>query len=195
MKKIWNLMPMIVAALFFIACEPKKDNANKDTNETAEEANDDKFQTNKAEEDADFVAEAVASNIAEIEMAQLAVQRSDNPEIKEIGRTLENEHNKLLKDLQDLAAKKTISVPAAGEDADRRKIEDLNKEDDIKDFNKDWCKALVDKHENSIEKFEKRLQNTADPDIKALINQSLPHLRSHLEKLKATNEKIADASK
>jgi putative membrane protein len=188
MKKIWNLMPMIVAALFFIACEPKKDNANKDTNETAEEANDDKFQTNKAEEDADFVAEAVASNIAEIEMAQLAVQRSDNPEIKEIGRTLENEHNKLLKDLQDLAAKKTISVPAAGEDADRRKIEDLNKEDDIKDFNKDWCKALVDKHENSIEKFEKRLQNTADPDIKALINQSLPHLRSHLEK-------IADASK
>jgi len=101
----------------------------------------------------------------------------------------------LLKNLQELAAKKTISVPSASEDSDLRKIEDLNKEEDIKDFNKEWCKTLVKKHEESIEMFEKRLQETADPDIKALINESLPSLRSHLEKVKACHERIADASK
>jgi putative membrane protein len=194
MKKLLYIIP-VAAAMFFASCEPKKDNPNKDSNEAAAEANDEKFQTNKAEEDADFIAEAVASNISEIELAQLGVQRSDNADIKEIGKSLEHEHNKLLKDLQELAAKKTISVPAAAEDSDRKEIEDLNKEDNLKDFNKEWCKALVKKHEDSIEKFEKRLQNTADPDIKALINESLPNLRSHLEKVKACHERIADASK
>ena len=194
MKKLLYVIP-VVAAMFFASCEPKKDNPNQDSNETAAETNDEKFQTNKAEADADFIADAVASNISEIELAQLGVQRSNNADIKEIARSLENEHNKLLKNLQNLAAKKTISVPAAGEDADRREIENLTKEEDIKDFNKDWCKALVKRHEDNIEKFEKRLQNTADPDIKALINESLPNLRSHLEKVKACHERIADASK
>jgi putative membrane protein len=195
MKKVWRIVPVVLMAVFFFACEGKKDHANEDSNEAAAEANDDKFQTNKAEDDADFVVKAVANNIAEIEIAQLGVQRSDNADIKAIGRDLENEHNKLLKNLQDLAAKKTISIPASGEDADRRKIEDLNKEDEIKDFNKEWCKELVDRHEDSIERFEKCLQNTADPDIKAFINESLPSMRSHLEKVKAVHEKIAEASK
>jgi putative membrane protein len=180
MKKVWRIVPVVLMAVFFFACEGKKDHANEDSNEAAAEANDDKFQTNKAEDDADFVVKAVANN---------------NADIKAIGRDLENEHNKLLKNLQDLAAKKTISIPASGEDADRRKIEDLNKEDEIKDFNKEWCKELVDRHEDSIERFEKCLQNTADPDIKAFINESLPSMRSHLEKVKAVHEKIAEASK
>ncbi|RAW01765.1 DUF4142 domain-containing protein [Pseudochryseolinea flava] len=194
MRKLLYVIP-VVATMMFAACENKKDQSTEDSNEAATEANDEKFQTNEAEKDADFIAEAVASNIAEIELAQLGVQRSDNADIKEIGKTLENEHNKLLKNLQDLAAKKTISIPAAGEDNDRKKIENLNKEDDIKDFNKEWCKELVDRHESTIEKFEKRLQDTADPDIKAFINESLPELRSHLAKVKACHERMADASK
>jgi len=194
MKKLWYIIP-VLTVMFFASCEPKKDNPNQDSAEAAADANDEKFQTNKAEEDADFIADAVACNIAEIEIAQLGGQRSDNADIKAISKTLENEHNKLLKNLQDLAAKKTISIPSASEDADVKKIEDLNKEDDIKDFNKEWCKTVVKKHEENIEMFEKRLQNTADPDIKAFINESLPNMRSHLEKAKACSERIADASK
>lgn len=194
MKKLLYIIP-VVTVMLFTSCEPKKDNPNQDSVDAAADANDEKFQTNKAEEDAEFIADAVAGNIAEIEIAQLGSQRSDNADIKSISKTLENEHNKLLKNLQDLAAKKTISVPAASEDSDVKKIEDLNKEEDIRDFNKEWCKTVVKHHEESIEMFEKRLENTADPDIKALINESLPNMRSHLEKLKACNDRIADASK
>ena len=184
---------MLFASFVMTGCDQKRNNADKDTAEAAEDANDDKFQTQKSEQDAEFIAEAVANNYAEIEIAQLGVQRSDNAEIKAVGRELEDAHNKLLKDLQNLAEKKAISVPQSSEDEDRRKIEDLNKEDKIKDFNREWCETMVKKHEKSIEEFEERLAKTEDPDIKALVNESLPHLRSHLEKVKACHDKIAKA--
>jgi len=192
MKWINRIFVVLLFASLTMACGEKRDQAN-DTAETAEEQNDDKFQTQKAEADADFIAEAVAANYAEIEMAQLGVNRSDNAEIKEVGRELETAHNKLLKDLQNLASKKEISIPTASEDADRRKIDDLNKEEKIRDFNKDWCETMVKKHEKSIEKFEERLAKTEDPDVKNLVNESLPHLRAHLEKVKACHDKLAQA--
>ena len=190
MKLVNRIFPVLLFASLLFACQQKE---NKDSAEVAEEANDDKFQTQKSEQDADFIADAVASNYAEIEMAQIGVQRSDNPEIKEIGRMLEDEHNKLLKELQNLADKKAISVPTGSEDSDRKKIEDLNKEDKIREFNKEWCETMVKRHEKSIENFEERLNKTEDPDIKNLVNESLPQLRSHLEKVKACHEKIAEA--
>jgi len=194
MKLLNKIFAVILfASIVIVGCDQKKDKANEDTAEAAEEANEDKFQTQKSEQDAEFISEAIASNYAEIEMAQLGVQRSDNSEIKAVGRELEDAHNKLLRDLQNLAEKKAISVPQSGDDADRKKIEDLNKEEKINDFNKEWCETMVKKHENSIEKFEERMAKTEDPDIKALVNESLPHLREHLEKVKACHAKIAEA--
>ena len=191
MKHITKMIVAVVFAGAAFACQTKEKPA--DTNEAAAEANDEKFQTQKAEEDADFIAHAVASNYAEIELAQIGIQRSDNKQIKEVGRMLEEHHNKLLRDLQALATKKAISIPSASEDKDRSTIDDLNKESEIKDFNKEWCKELVSKHEKSIKDFEERLAKTDDPDIKNLVNEALPQLRTHLEQVKACHEKIAEA--
>lgn len=203
MKHINKLFSFLFVTLLLLACGPKEkpqeaqeatdEAAVTDTKKAADEANDDKFETNKAESDADFIVNAVGNSYAEIETAQLAGQRSDNAEIKEVARLLENEHNKLLKDLQTFAGKKQITIPSQKDDAARRNIEDLNKENDIRDFNKEWCKDMVDSHEKSIRKFETRLQKTEDPDLKTLVNKALPHLRMHLEKVKACEEKIAQA--
>jgi len=203
MKHINKLFSFLCVMLALVACGPKErpadateateDAATTDTKEAADDANDEKFETNKAESDADFIVNAVGNSYAEIETAQLAGQRSDNSEIKEVARLLENEHNELLKDLQSFAGKKQITIPSQKDDAARKNIEDLNKEDNIRDFNKEWCKDMVDSHEKSIQKFENRLQKTEDPDMKTLVNKALPHLRMHLEKVKACEQRIAEA--
>lgn len=203
MLKLNKILAVMMFASVLFACGSKDHNeaANdaaqeraEDATKEADKANDEKFQTNNAESDADFISHAVASNIAEIEMAQVGVQRSGSSEVKEVGRMLEADHNKLLKNLQDFASKKAITVPTMGDEADLKKIEELNKTE-LKDFNKEWCEAMVKKHENSIEKFETRLQKTEDPDLKTFISDALPHLRTHLEKLKACHDKMAQAGK
>lgn len=182
---------MTLAALVMVACTPKDRAA--DSNEVAEDANEEKFDDKKEEKDAEFVSDVVASNYAEIELARLASTRSDNAQVKEVAKMLEEEHNKLLTELQAFAGTKAITVPTEPKEEARKKIEDLTKEEDIKDFNKEWCKEMADKHEKSIEKFEDRAEKTEDADLKIWITQTLPHLRTHLDRVKTCEESIKNS--
>lgn len=49
---------------------------------------------------------------------------------------------------------------------------------------------MIDAHEKCIRSFEARLQKTSDEDLKKLINNTLPGLREHLDKIKACQEKV-----
>ena len=51
---------------------------------------------------------------------------------------------------------------------------------------------MADKHEKTIEKFEDRAEKTEDADLKIWITQTLPHLRTHLDKVKACEESLKD---
>ena len=190
MKYKYAISVLVMFGALTFSCSTGSRHEDPATEEAAKEANDDKFQTHDAEADAKFVVEAVAANYGDIEMAKLAAQRSDNTEVKEVAKSLEHEHNKLLKDLQALAGNKAISVPAEKDAGSKRTIENLNDEKDIKDFNTKWCSEMIDSHEKCIRSFEAQLEKTTDEDLKALINQSLPPLREHLDKIKACHEKV-----
>ncbi len=190
MKSIERIAMLLFIASLAFACGSKS-STEVDSNKVAEEANEDKFQSREGEKDAEFVANTVACNFGDIQLSQLAEQKSNNPVVKEVAKGIESSHTKLLKDLQNLAGQKAISVPVEPADGKKKTIEDLAKETDIKDFNKEWCKEMVSSHENTIKEFENRWENTQDPDLKNWIAETLPHLRSHLDKIKACDETIA----
>lgn len=194
MKRIFRILTL-VSLVSLLACnETKKeaDTDNEDSKEVAEEANDDKFDSDM-EKDADFVANTVASNYGEIKFAQLASQNSSNAEVKEIAAMLVADHTKTLNELKSFAQSKTITVPVEEDDEARRKTERFS-DDAGKDFDKKWCKEMIDRHEESINKFEKRIDKTEDADLKAWLSTTVPHLRMHLDKLKACHEKIKDSN-
>ena len=165
----------------------------EDSKEQAEEANDEKFDDRDMENDADFVANTVAANYGEIKFAQLATQRSSNAEVKKIANKLIADHTKTLNELKAYAQKKAISVPVEEDDEARRKTERFSDEAG-KDFDKKWCKEMMDRHEESINKFEKRLDKTEDAELKALLNKTLPTLRTHHDEIEACHDKIKDSN-
>lgn len=188
MKRIFKIFTL--ASLFaFASCNEAKREQEQDSNEVAEESNDDKFEDNDMEKDADFVAEAVAGNYAEIKMAQLASQRSTNPEVKEIAKTLEADHTKVLNELKTLAQQKAITIPVEEMDEAKRKMERLTDEKG-EDFDKKWLEQMEDSHEKSIGKFEKRAEKGEDADIKAFAAKHVPHLKMHKEKIDACQERV-----
>lgn len=191
MKRIFKVLTL--ASLFaFASCNEARREQDQDSNEVAEEANEEKFEDNNdMEKDADFVAEAVASNYAEIKLAKLASQRSKNAEVKEIARMLEADHTKTLNELKALAQTKAITVPV--EEKEEAK-EDLRKltDEEADDFDKKWLEKVEDMHDKSIDKFEKRADKGEDPAIKAFAAKTLPHLKMHKEKIDACQEKTKD---
>jgi putative membrane protein len=194
MKRIFRILT-VMSLVTMLACEAKRDGDTsydkEDSKEQAEEANDEKFEDKDLENDADFVANTVAANYGEIKFAQLATQRTANPEVKQIATKLIADHTKTLNDLKTFAQAKAISVPVEADDEAQRKIERFSDEAG-KDFDKKWCKEMMDRHEESVNKFEKRADKTEDAELKSLINNTLPTLKSHHDQLEACHEKIKD---
>jgi len=204
MRKLWIYVPLSAMLFFGVSCQSdrSKEQASIDeqteeraenSEEIAEDANEDKFSDRDVKNDAEFVADQVAANLGEIKLAELAVQKSSLDDIKKVAKMLEDEHAKKLAELKKFADEKSITVPVEANKESLETMQDLRDETDVKDFNKEWCKEMVDKHEETIKDFEKKMEKTDDADLKAWIGQTLPSLRSHLDQLKACHEKVKDA--
>jgi putative membrane protein len=182
----------MISGLILSSCnEPRRgndSNVNETRDEAAAEENSDKF-AGKTERDAEFVYDVVASNYAEIKLAELASQKSRTPEVKEIAEKLLNDHAASLNELKTLAQAKAIAVPVEEKDDARRRLQDLS-EESTEDFEKKWCDQMVGMHEKSIDNFEDRLEDTEDAELKAFLNKTLPVLKQHQEQLKACQEKL-----
>lgn len=181
--------------LVMISCNESRrgndSNLGEDRNEAAEEGNADKFK-GKEQNDADFVYKVVESNYAEIKLAQIAAQRSTDPTVKQIATKIVDDHTKALNELKVLAQSKAIGVPVQETDQAKRKLKrfsDKSKED----FDKEWCKEMMDIHDSNIDDFEKRLDKTEDEALKAWINKTLPTLKMHHQQVESCHEKVANS--
>jgi putative membrane protein len=191
MKKIYYLLA-IAASLTLGSCNQSRtgndSNLNEERNEAAAESNTHKFK-GKKQRDADFVYEVVGSSYGEIKLAELANQRSRTAEVKQIAQDLIIAHTGSLNELKTLAQEKAISIPVEEPDASKRKLEDMAKEQGS-DFDKEWVEEMIDLHEKDVEKFEDRLENTDDAELKALIGKTLSVLKKQHESLRRLAKNI-----
>lgn len=183
MKKISFVSALSLSALVLVfnACESKKQNTsfNDESIEIAEDANDSTFTERTEEKDADFIVNAVASNLGEIKIAQLAKNKSGNADVKAMATKLEEQHMKILNELKAYADKNGIAIPLQESANDVTEMNNLSEEPANK-FDEQWCDAMEDRHEKSIKKFESRMDKTEDPELKEWIVATLPGLKEHL---------------
>lgn len=179
----------LVAASFAVGCNNNANQQPEESKEIAEDKNDAKFKTDSTEHNAQFVVDAANGNLTEIRLAELAQQKSTNKDIKEIAKTLYDDHTAALNDLKVLASNKSISIPADVTEDTRQDLQKLTDEK-TSSFNKDWTEKLMEKHQKTISDYETALGTVTDTDIKNWINTVLPKIRSHHDKLMALNSRL-----
>lgn len=175
---------LMITSSTFISCQD-----NQSSERIAKERNSEQFSSH-AEKDAQLVVELAASNYADIEMAKTARQRSANKEVKELAGMLEADHTLFVNQLKEYAVNHNISLPGAASNEvvqDTRKMAEKNQP---AEFDKKWCAELLDKHEQTISKMESAANDATDPDLKAWINNTLPKVRIHRDKLKECNDSL-----
>jgi putative membrane protein len=184
--KTTNQIKSILSKVMFIAlisilasCE----NGQKETDskEIADDSNDEKFDNKDLERDAEFLVNAAEINLEEIHLGQLAQKNSQTFYVKELGKMMEEKHSKSLNDLNALAQSKMITIPNTPTEKTQDVYGKLNKKTGI-DFDKTYVDMMVSKHKDAISTFEKASANSDDMDIRNWATNSLPELRSHLEK-------------
>ncbi|MFJ4067228.1 DUF4142 domain-containing protein [Pseudomonas sp. NPDC089996] len=131
----------------------------------------------------DFVEAATEAGIAETVTGNLAMEKSQNSDIKAFAQQMVTDHTKANQKLGDIARTLDISVPDEAALTDKVKKMILEWRDES--FDKSYVNNQVDAHEKAVELFKKEAASSDKPELKAFASETLPTLEHHLEKAKA----------
>jgi len=130
--------------------------------------------------DGNFVRKAADSDMLEVALGEMAVERASSPDVKQFGQTMAKDRaldsNKLL----EIAKANNIAVPV---DMDREDHEIRLQLSGMsgREFDIAYMKHLVSDHEDDLRVFEQMADQGANPDIRNYARQDLPILREHLQ--------------
>jgi len=131
----------------------------------------------------DFVDAATEAGIAEVVTGNLALEKSQNAEIKTFAQQMDTDHTKANQKLGDIARKLDISLP--DEVALTDKVKKVILEWREESFDKSYVNNQVDAHEKAVELFKKEAASSDKAELKAFASETLPTLQHHLEQAKA----------
>ena len=137
-----------------------------------------------ATEGDDFVEDASAKGVAEVEAGKLAQEKGTAADIKAYGTMMIKDHTAANEKLKAIADQKKLEISTDAELLDKAKamILDLRS---AKSFDQAYANNQVKAHEATIEIFEDEIKNGDDADLKQFATATLPTLKAHLEKAKA----------
>jgi len=131
----------------------------------------------------DFIEDASAKGVAEVEAGKLAEEKGTAADVKAYGAMMVKDHSAANEKLKGIAAQKKLEVSTDAELLDKAKamILDLRS---AKSFDQAYANNQVKAHEATIEIFEDEVKNGDDAELKQFATTTLPTLKVHLEKAK-----------
>lgn len=129
----------------------------------------------------DFILQASASDIFEIESSKLALTKG-NEETKAFAQQMITEHEKTSSELKTLlSGGKVNGTPVTAlTDDHKEEVDDLAKLDG-NEFNEEYIDDQVDAHEDAVDLFKRYAEGGDNPELKAWAAKTLPALQHHLE--------------
>jgi putative membrane protein len=115
--------------------------------------------------DRDFVHDVGIANLAEIELGRMASERAASPEVKKFGQMMVDDHTKAGDELKAVASRQNIPMPTELDNKHidlRDKLQKLNGAD----FDKEYMKAMVDGHDDVLDKLGSRVDSKTLSDWK-----------------------------
>jgi putative membrane protein len=130
-----------------------------------------------------FIKKAAGGGIMEVELGRLAAEKGGSDEVKDFGNQMVKDHSKINDNLKEVAAKLNVTMPSGTSSKHHAAIEKMSGLSGA-DFDKAYVAAMVTDHEKDIAEFEKADKEVKNPDLKKFIEDALPMMKDHLEKIK-----------
>ncbi|HRO59930.1 MAG TPA: DUF4142 domain-containing protein [Burkholderiaceae bacterium] len=144
------------------------------------------------QEDREFVRKAAVGSIVTVALGQLAQVLASNEQVKQFSRQIVEDHAKANDELMALAKVKGVQIPLEL-DHEREALIGRLKSLWGAEFDREYMKAVVVHHKESVPLFEAQATSSRDPDLKAFASKLLPVLLQHLKTAESTLGALADA--
>ncbi|BBP75695.1 DUF305 domain-containing protein [Pseudomonas gingeri NCPPB 3146 = LMG 5327] len=140
---------------------------------------------------AEFIDNASAAGIAEIETSRLAIQKTTATDINSYAVEMIKDHTDANRDLKAIATRHNLPMASDAQIMDQaRKL--MLQVQEGESFDVAYVANQIKSHEQVIKLFEDEARDSQSPELKAFAQQTLPKLEMHLDmarKLEMTHHK------
>jgi putative membrane protein len=128
-----------------------------------------------------FVSDAMQGNLGEIQLAQLAQQKSQSQDVKQFAQKLAADHSQMNQKWFEPEAKQLdISVPKGPSKKDKKLMSKLQGLTGA-EFDKEYITAMVKDHKDDLKKFKEEAEASQDPTLKQVAQQGTGVITQHLQ--------------
>jgi putative membrane protein len=138
-------------------------------------------------------------NESEISAAQLALQKSQNPQVVETAVTVVRDHRALNQRIDQMVQENNIelqdSALSEGLETQTAQIEDQLAELSGAEFDEEYLRRQIELHELALQTAREDLMpNATDPQVKEVVSQASDHLEEHLQVAEQSLEEFQDSA-
>jgi len=139
--------------------------------------------------DKEFVAWALAADLAEIKAGQYAAKHADNQDVRKFAQTMIDDHTKHREQLFKLA--KTMKL-AVVEGLGKERRDEMARLMKLKgaEFDREYMDHMVKGHEKVLKTYETWSTKATDSEVREMVTKTLPVLKEHLRMAKETQGKL-----
>jgi len=139
--------------------------------------------------DQSFISKALEGGAAEVQLGQLAEQKSQSNDVKQYGQKMASEHQQMVdKWFKPVAKQIGASEPKGPSKKDKKLIEKLQGLSG-QQFDTEYIQTMVKDHKEDLKDFQSEAQNAQDPTVKQVAQQGADIISKHLQLI----EQIAQA--
>lgn len=134
--------------------------------------------------DQTMVKDLAQANMAEVEAAKLAQQKSSNDQVKTYAQKMIDDHTKANDQLQQLAQSKNVTLPTALDSTHRSELKNLSALSGTSFDKKYMSQGGVTDHGKTHALLTRIQKNAKDTDLKTLASNMLPTVDEHWQMAK-----------
>lgn len=136
--------------------------------------------------DGNVIAHMIAGDSLEVELANLALAKSQNAQVREIAQQLLNDHSASLNKLREMTTSENIPpVPHPNDHGDDHLRSALSELQGLtgEAFDRAWLRHQISHHEMHLRMVEGLEDVSKDDDLEDFVEESYTPVRAHLERL------------
>jgi putative membrane protein len=144
--------------------------------------------TTGATADRDFIQDQLEDATAEINLSQLAAERTADPQVKDFAERLVREHQAAADELKKAAASANVAVEPPEPDSDHKNAQEELSKLTGKEFDRRYLETMIKEHEEAVNELTPADAESAE--VREWVAMTLPKVRQHLEMAKQIKERL-----
>lgn len=127
-----------------------------------------------------FLKNSAEGSMAEVKLAQIALSKSSNDEVKGFAQKMVDDHTKLISDMQPFAQKAGVTPPTKLKPEHQmlaKKLSGLSGDA----FDKQYITEMVKDHHKDLAEFKSEESSTSNTDLKNAVSQGEQVIQQHTE--------------